>query len=297
MQIDELRGELTMLADEIEPLGGDVRSLHRRQRRRRIASSLVVVLAVVVAVSTIVVVRHRDNGKVRVTGAGPKEVSAAALSHFDVIVVPATPAVQDVLDASPAVGRYARLVRALRPLTKLFEPTSSLLAPLCALESSDGFAVQAMTPGSDIRNILARDLAGRATTYDVPDSLRYDVQLFLKVGASSRQVESVRAALASDRDISWFEFVSQADAYEIFKKDFADQPALVESTKPSDLPVSFRIDLEPGSSVQATAQRYERLDMVAMALPASAPPLGPTSLLPADKLPPADKKVSACTKP
>jgi hypothetical protein len=291
MQIDELRGELTTLADEIEPLRGDLGALHRRQRRRRIASSLVVVLAVVVAVSTIVVVRHRDNGKVRVTGAGPKEVSAAALTHFDAIVVPATPAVQYVLDASPVVGRYARLARAVRPLTKLFEPTSSFLVPLCALESSDGFAVQAISPGSDIQKILARDLAGRATTYDVPDSLRYDIQLFLKVGASSRQVESVRTALASDRDISWFQFVSQTDAYENFKKDFADQPALVESTKPSDLPASFRIDLKPSSSVQTTAQRYERLDMVATALTGNAPPLGPTSLLP------ADKRVSACTKP
>jgi hypothetical protein len=293
MHIDELRGELTTLADEIEPFEGDVRSLHRRERRRRIVtSSLVVALAVVVAASTVVVARHRGDGRVRVTGAGSKEVSLAQLSHFDVIVVPATPAVQDVLDASPVVGRYARLVRSIRPLTKLFEPTS-LLAPLCALESSDGFAVQAISPGSDIRKILARDLAGRATSYDMPDSLRYDIQVFLEVGASSRQVETVRAALASDRDISWFRFVSQADAYEIFKKDFADQPALVESTKPADLPASFRIDLKPGSSVHSKAQRYERLDMVATTLFGSN-----LSLLRPTSLPlPANKRVSACSKP
>jgi len=294
MQIDELRGELTTLADEIEPFEGDVRSLHRRERRRRIVrSSLVVGLVVVVAASTIVVARHRDNGRVRVTGAGSKEVSLAQLSHFDVIVVPATPAVQDVLDASPVVGRYARLVRSVRPLTKLFEPASPLLAPLCALERSDGFAVQAMTPGSDIRKMLARDLAGRATTYVISGSLQYDIQLFLKVGASSRQVESVRAALASDRNISWFRFVSQTDAYEDFKKAFADQPALVESTKPSDLPISFRIDLKPGSSVQTTAQRYERLDMVATTLSGSNVSLFRPTSLPL----PADKRVSACSKP
>jgi hypothetical protein len=293
MQIDELRGELTTLADEIEPFEGDVRSLHRRERRRRFArSSLVVGLVVVVAASTMVVARHRDNGRVRVTGAGSKEVASAQVSHIDVIVVPATPAVQDVLDASPVVGRYARLVRSVRPLTKVFEPTSPLLAPLCALESSDGFAVQAISPGSDIRNILARDLAGRATTYDVSDVLGYDIELFLNVGASSRQVESLRAALASDRDISWLQFVSQADAYENFKKAFAYQPALVESTKPSDLPASFRIALEPGSSVPATAQRYERLDMVATALQSNISLLRPTSL----PLP-ADKRVSACSKP
>jgi hypothetical protein len=294
MQIDELRGELTTLADEIEPFEGDVRSLHRRERRRRIVrSTLVAAFAVVVATSTVVVARHRDDGRVRVTGAGSKEFPLAQVSHFDVIVVPATPAVQDVLDASPVVGRYARLPRSVRPLTKLFEPTTPLLAPVCGLVRSDGFAVQAMTPGSDIRKILARDLAGRATTYDVSDSLRYDIQLFLKVGASSRQVESVRAVLASDRDISWFQFVSQTDAYEIFKKDFADQPALVESTKPSDLPASFRIDLKPGSSVETTAQRYERLDMVATALAGANVSLFQPTSAPL----PADKRVSACSKP
>src|SRR5207247_3482495 len=98
MQIDELRGELTTLADEIEPFEGDVRSLHRRGRRRRIVrSSLVAAFALVVAASTVVVARHRDDGRVRVTSAGSKEVPSVQIAHVDVIVVPATPAVQDVL--------------------------------------------------------------------------------------------------------------------------------------------------------------------------------------------------------
>jgi hypothetical protein len=293
MQIDELRGELTTLADEIEPFEGDVGSLHRRERRRRIVrSSLVVALTVVVGASTIAVARHRDDGRVRVTSAGSKEVPLAQVSHFDVIVVPATPAVQDVLDASPIVGRYARLVRSVRASSTSLGPASPLRAPFCALESSDGFAVEATTGGSDIQQILARDLAGRAMTYDVSDVLGYDIELFLKVGASSRQVESLRAALASDRDISRLQFVSQADAYANFKKAFADQPALVESTKPSDLPASFRIALGPGSSVQATAQRYQRLDMVATALQSNISLFRP-ALLPLQ----IDKRVSACTKP
>jgi len=293
MQIDELRGELTTLADEIEPFEGDVRSLHRHERRRRIVkSSLVALFAVVVAASTVVVAR-RDDGRVRVTSAGSKEVPSVQIAHVDVIVVPATPAVQDVLDASSVVRRYARVARSVRASSTSLGPASPLRAPFCALESSDGFAVEAMTGGSDIQEILARDLAGRATSYDVSDSLGYDLRLFLKPAASNTQIEAVRAALASDRDISWIRFTSQADAYEQFKKVFADQPALVESTKPSDLPASFRIDLEPGSSVQTTSERYKKLGSVDSVLAGL-----PTSLFkPTFLLSPTDRTASACSKP
>jgi hypothetical protein len=291
MQIDELRGELTTLADEIEPFEGDLRSLHRRERRRRIVRSAFVVALAVAAASTVVVARHRDDGRVRVTGAGSKEVPSAQITHVDVIVVPATPAVQDVLDASPVVRWYARVARSVRASSTSLGPASPLRAPFCALESSDGFAVQAMTGGSDIQQILARDLADRATSYDVSDSLGYDLRLFLKAGASSTQVESVRAALASDRDISWIRFVSQADAYEDFKKVFADQPALVETTKPSDLPVSFTIDLEPGSSAQTTSERYKKLGIVDSVI------AGPSLFKPMFLLSPTDRTASACSKP
>ncbi len=96
MQIDELRSELTTLADEMTPFDGDVGALHSRARRRRaVGRSLVIALALVVAGSTVAVIRHRDNGRVHVSGAASKEGSAADLSHTDVIIVPATPTVQD----------------------------------------------------------------------------------------------------------------------------------------------------------------------------------------------------------
>jgi FtsX extracellular domain len=286
MQIDELRDELTTLADEIEPLAGDVRSLHRRQRRRRIASSsLVVALAAVVAVSTIVVLSRRDNGHVRVTGAGPKEVSAAALSHFDAIVVPATPAVQGVLDSSPLVARYARIPHALRG--------SNLLLPiprvaLCALESSDAFAVQASTPAPGFTAALTPRLPGGAALYDVSGAFGHDLEVFLKLKTSNLQANAIRARIEADPSVGSFRYVSQADAYAIFTKDFADQPALVQSTKPTDLPASFRIDVSAGVSLETTAQRYRQLDGVAIVVVNGAQRLfGPTLGTP----------TSACTKP
>ena len=77
---------------------------------------------------------------------------------------------------------------------------------------------------------------------------------------------SVRAALTSDPDVSSFRHLTHADAYKVFKQEFANQPALVHTTKPSDLPESFRITLQAGRSAQAIAHRYEHLDGVARVL-------------------------------
>ncbi|HTD51332.1 MAG TPA: permease-like cell division protein FtsX [Acidimicrobiia bacterium] len=262
MQIDELRSELTKLSDEIGPFEGDVQTLHRQERRRRVLTStlaaLLIVIVVVVGASTVAVVRRRGHGSA-VTATGPKEASSAEISHVDVIVIPASPAVEKVLGSSPLVAHYTPVPRAVR----LGAPLTSSGAAFCALETNDGFAVQASSPGSDIAQVLSRDLAGRATVYDVSDTLAHgDIELFLRVGASSRQAESVRAALKSDPDISSFRYLTHADAYEIFKQEFADQPALVQSTKPSDLPESFRIILQPGKSLATTAQRYRHLNGV-----------------------------------
>jgi hypothetical protein len=263
MQIDELRGELATLADEIDPFEGDVGAIHRRQTRRRvITSSFAVALAVMTAASAIAV-SNRDNGRVHVA-AGSKEVSAAQMSHIDAIVVPATPEVERALDVSPLVAHYARIPRAYRG------PTNSLIGPApavrCALEGSDGFAVQADVHGDDIVSALGAGLVGKATVFDTSDTLGSDMEVFTKDGAasasSSDQVKALRARLGSDADVSSFRFLSQADAYVIFKRDFADQPALVEGTKPLDLPSSFRINVKPGVSVEATAARYKQLDGV-----------------------------------
>ncbi len=287
MQIDELRGELATLADEIEPFEGDVDSLHRRQRRRRVvASSLVVALAVAVAGSAVAVVRNRDDHRVHVTGAGPKEVSAAELSHFDAFVVPATPAVQGVLDSSPLVARYARIPHARRGSSQLLTPITR--AALCAMESNDGFAVQASSPGSGFAEALTRSLIGKAAVYDVSDMFGHDLEVFLNVGASSLQANAIRVRVEADPSVGSFRYVSQADAYAIFTKEFADQPAIRKSTKPTDLPVSFRINVNAGVSRETLAQRYRQLNGVSTVIVNGAQRLfGPALGTP----------TSACTKP
>src|SRR5665213_553841 len=68
-----------------------------------------------------------------------------------------------------------------------------------------------------------------------------ELEIFMKVGASKQTVADVAANLKADPNVKTAQYLNQTDAYAIFKKDFADQQALVESTKPSELPESFRV--------------------------------------------------------
>jgi cell division protein FtsX len=107
---------------------------------------------------------------------------------------------------------------------------------------------------------LGRALFGTSPVTIYPtDQFSVDAEVFMKVKASAQQTTAVRAALISDRDIQSVHHISKTDAYAIYKKDFADQPALVESTRPSDLPESFRIFVKPGRSVAEVVRRYAHL--------------------------------------
>jgi cell division transport system permease protein len=68
-----------------------------------------------------------------------------------------------------------------------------------------------------------------------------ELEIFMKVGTPRPQVDAIEAQLKANPQVKSYTYLSQADAYKIFQKDFKDQPALVESTKPSDLPESFRV--------------------------------------------------------
>ena len=69
-----------------------------------------------------------------------------------------------------------------------------------------------------------------------------ELEIFMKTDATPTEVKVINDALKADPNVKTFKYLNHDDAYAIFKKDFADQPALVESTKPSDLPESFRVE-------------------------------------------------------
>lgn len=293
MQIDELRGELATLADEMEPFEGDVHALHRRDRRGRvITAALTAALVCIVVVSVAAAILNHSSGGVRIAGIPSKEVGPDKISHIDAFVVPATPAVQEALDASPLVGQYARIPHADRSTgANMFTGAEGKRA-LCALQSADGYAVDAVAPDADFAAGLRRALGGRATVY-VADQFNHDMEIFLSVDVSAPRTASIRAALQSDPDLVSMQYVSRTDAYAIFGRDFAQQPALVERTKPSDLPESFRIIVKPGRSVSAVVARYaHRPGVDTIITPANAAIFDPASIIR-----PSGKLVSPCDGP
>jgi cell division transport system permease protein len=71
-----------------------------------------------------------------------------------------------------------------------------------------------------------------------------ELEIFMKVGASDQQIKDMRAALEADTaeiKPGGVKFLDHNAAMVEFKKIFHDQPALIESTKPTDLPESFRV--------------------------------------------------------
>src|SRR2546421_721098 len=114
MQTDELRRELRRLADEQDPFEADLSALRRQERRRTaLLRGLAVVLVAVVATGGAVALRARGSEPARVATA-QKEFKPSDL-RIDLVVVPASRQVKQILDASPMVERYALLPRAFLP--------------------------------------------------------------------------------------------------------------------------------------------------------------------------------------
>jgi cell division transport system permease protein len=83
-----------------------------------------------------------------------------------------------------------------------------------------------------------------------------ELEIFMKVDAPPSAVQAVRAQLQSDPSVKSYRYLNKDDAYAIFKKEFSDQQALVESTKPADLPESFRVAPTKAQLTQVLADKY-----------------------------------------
>ena len=85
-----------------------------------------------------------------------------------------------------------------------------------------------------------------------------ELEIFMKTGATPDQVQAVEDELKADPQVKSYTHLTQQDAYNIFKKDFADQPALVESTKPERPPESFRVAPLQGRAHRAAGAEVHR---------------------------------------
>jgi cell division transport system permease protein len=68
-----------------------------------------------------------------------------------------------------------------------------------------------------------------------------ELEIFMQVKASDKQIHAVGEQLKTNPDVKSFRFLNHQDAYNEFKKLFADQPVLVENETPEGLPTSYRV--------------------------------------------------------
>ncbi len=258
MRTDELRRGLRELADEVGPFESDLPGLRRSERRRavllRAGAGLVVILAVVGAVA------FWDRGAKHARVEVPtKEFPVESLHRVELVVVPANGRVQRVLEGSPLVARYTRVTQIPMSFAGLAEPPPGLINALvvpkelqdaaCALRRTPGFGVQSTTPDLDTGRKLADALGdtGRVFTIGRPGT---DLEVFMKVNATPAQVSTVRAALdANTAQVKSYRFLDHDAAFDEFKTIFVDQPDLIGSTTPAELPESFRVLADEDASL------------------------------------------------
>jgi cell division transport system permease protein len=85
-------------------------------------------------------------------------------------------------------------------------------------------------------------------------------EIFMHVDVPKTQVDDVRAELTelrASKQITDFSYLSKDDAYREFEKLFDDEPALVENTRPEDLPESFRVVPTDVEDTTLLAQRFK----------------------------------------
>lgn len=82
-------------------------------------------------------------------------------------------------------------------------------------------------------------------------------EIFLNVDATQEQVEALSQELSDSPDVKSFRYLTKEDAYEEFKRLFADEPDLVNSIDPSVLPASFRVAPTDAGLTDTLVERFE----------------------------------------
>jgi hypothetical protein len=238
-------------------------------RAAKVAIGVLSVAVLAIVILVVVLVEHVGESKLTAS----KRVTPDAIKRFDTIVVlPATASaftvshVEDRMNRLGAVDRYAEVSH--RSLTYLLSTDNSpgakrLLTSTCAAPTTRGYVASLTRPTSASRSGLTAALRGDATvlpsSYEPPKT-----EIFMKVRATAAQAQAVQARLDRDPDVDQYTFLSHRDAYNQFRKLFADQQQLITS-EPADgsgLPESFRLDLREGASPNAVVARYHNLSGV-----------------------------------
>jgi len=84
---------------------------------------------------------------------------------------------------------------------------------------------------------------------------KVSVQIFLKDGAATEDVEALQAWLLSDEMVDTVNYVSKEQALERFKEEMAGSPEIVENIRENPLPASLDVTLKDPREVQAMVDK------------------------------------------
>lgn len=281
MHTDELRAELTELANEVAPFAGDPRSARRRVARRRALSGSITAVVAIALVTAIVVGTHAGTSRVRVAGPA-KEVEATRLPRLDAaVVLPAGATnldvanVQAIFDQTAAVESYAALpARTLA--TALYNRTDAsskqLRTRVCADLTTRTFAVElARSVPHALSNLTAA--IGTTATVQPLGKPEVDFEIFMRVKATAPQVAAIHARIDRDPEVIKDTYLDHRAAYAEFKRLFHDQPVLIHGETPAGLPESFQVEVRDGASITQVAARYRGLPGVTTVIDDSPGPI------------------------
>ena len=82
------------------------------------------------------------------------------------------------------------------------------------------------------------------------------IEVFMNPNASSGESNAVEHQLAQMSSVKSYVYFDQQKSYAEFKRIFADQPTMVQSVQPTDLPPSYRVVPRNASDVRAIATEF-----------------------------------------
>jgi cell division transport system permease protein len=93
--------------------------------------------------------------------------------------------------------------------------------------------------------LLAGGLIVRSGSAQVKQSFfqQLNVSVYLDTNATTPQLDAIRTALTDLPQVQSIQYVSQTEAFALFKQYFSDQPQLIALTKASQLPPSYVVKL------------------------------------------------------
>jgi cell division protein FtsX len=217
-----------------------------------------------------------------------------------------TQAIQQALTASPGVSQvlFEDSERAYERFRRDYAGNKTLIAAIAAADLPSSFHVQ-LRPEADVRTLMAKlkSVGGVYSTSrpetDIPpvperDHDNVDISVLLCTEGSGlascgavaapgstknapkfteygkaitpAQLRDLTREIAKTPGVQSSRFESQQEAYERFKRSYANNETLLKATKPSDMPTSFRLQLSPDADGSKVIAQLRHLPGVAMVL-------------------------------